>query len=117
MAYNKSEDAQKKSAKNMLNAAKKKYHHTMGPDGYTFNMPEWDNLLADLLARGITPEPMTWIERARNGFYGHGGMLDIEGKCIYNQRRKDDPLLPIEAIRNVVKDVVEGRFCPDREDD
>ena len=80
-------------------------------------MPKWDKLEADLLAKGITPEPMTWIERARNWFYGHGGKLDVEGKCIYNQRHKDEPLLPIEGIRNAVKDVVEGRFFPDREDD
>ena len=43
--------------------------------------------------------------------------MDAEGKCIYNQRHKDDPLLPIEGIRKAVKDVEEGRFCPDREDD
>ena len=114
MAYNKSEEAQKKSEQNKANAAKKKYHHTMGPGGYAFSMPKWEKLEADLLAKGITSEPYTWIERARNWFYGHGGTLDAKGKCIYNRTHKDNPLLSIEDIRNAVKDVEEGRFCPDR---
>ena len=41
--------------------------------------------------------------------------MDAEGKCIYNRRHKDNPLLPIEDIRNAVKDVEEARFCLDRE--
>jgi len=117
VAYKKSKEALEKSAKNKANADKKIYHHNMGPGGYAHNIPKWDKLEADLLANGITPEPLAWIERARNWFYGHGGTLDAEGKCIYNKRHKDNPLLPIEAIRNAVKDVEEGRFIPDREDD
>ena len=117
VTYKKSEEALQKSETNKANAAKKKYHHTMGPAGYAFSMPKWDKLEADLLAKGITPEPYKWIERARNWFYGHGGTLDAEGKCIYNRRHKENPLLPIEDIRNAVKDVEEGRFSPDREKD
>ena len=117
MAYKKSEEAQIKSEINKANAAKKMYHHTMGPGGYAFGMPKWDKLEADFLLKGITPEPCTWIERSRNWFYGHGGTLDEEGKCIYNRRHKDNPLLPIEDIRKAVKDVEEGRFRPDREND
>ena len=117
--YKKSEEAQLKSAINKANAAKKKYHHTMGPGGYACSMPKWDKLEADLLDKGIVPEPIKegWIERSRNWFYGHGGTLDAEGKCIYTRRHKDNPLLPIEDIRKAVKDVEEGRFRPDREDD
>jgi hypothetical protein len=117
VAYKKSEDAMEKSRINKANAAKKKYHHTMGPGGYAGSMAKWEKMEADLLAKGITPEPLTWTERARNWFYGHGGTLDAEGKCIYNQRHKDNPLLPIDAIRSAVKDVEEGRFVPDREKD
>ena len=106
-----------KSEINKVNAAKKKYHHIMGPGGYTIGMSKWEKLEADLLAKGITPEPSTWEnERARNWFYGHGGVLDAEGKCIYNIRHKENPL-PIEDIRKAVKDVKEGRFHPDREND
>ena len=43
--------------KNKANAAKKKYHHNMGPGGYAFGMPKWEKLEADLLAKGITHEP------------------------------------------------------------
>ena len=62
VAYKKSEKAQIKSKTNKANAAKKKYHHTMGPGGYATAMPKWEKLDADLLAKGITPEPCTWIE-------------------------------------------------------
>ena len=91
VVYKKSEVAQIKSGTNKANAAKKKYHHTMRPGGYAFAMPKWEKLEADFLAKGITPEPCTWVERARNWFYGHGGTLDAEGKCIYNRRHKDNP--------------------------
>ena len=63
----------KSQQKNKANAAKKIYHHTMGAGGYAFSMPKWEKLAAVLLANGITPEPLKWIERARNWFYGHGG--------------------------------------------
>ena len=117
VAYKKSEEALEKSAKNKANAALKMYHHTMGPGGYAYNIPKWEKLEAEYLAKGITPEPLKWTERARNWFYGHGGTLDAEGKCIYNTRHKENPLLPIQEIRNAFKDVEEGRFIPDREDD
>ena len=46
----------------------------MGPGGYACSMPKWDKLEADLLDKGIVPEPIKkgWIERSRNWFYGHG---------------------------------------------
>ena len=43
-------------------------------------------------------------------------MLDSEGKCIYTKAHPENPL-PIEEIRKAVKDVEEGRFIPNREDD
>ena len=42
--------------------------------------------------------------------------MDAEGKAIYNQRHKDNPL-PIEDIRRAVQDIEERRFVPDREND
>ena len=86
----------------------------MGPGGYALAMPKWEKLEADVLAKGINPEPYKWVDRARNWFYGRGGTLDAEGKCIYNIRHTENPL-PIEGIRNAIKDVEEGRFRPDRE--
>jgi hypothetical protein len=43
--------------------------------------------------------------------------LDEEGRAIYNQRHKDNPLLPINDIRSAVHDVAAGWFVPDREND
>ena len=116
VAYKKSEKALERSAINKKNAAKKKYHHTMGQGGYRAGKPKWEKLEADMLAKGITPETFSWIERARLWFYGHAGTLDSEGKCIYTKAHADHPL-PIEEIRKAHADVEEGRFIPDRDDD
>ena len=43
--------------------------------------------------------------------------MNEEGKAVYNQRHKDNPLLPIDDIRSAVQDVEVGRFVPDREKD
>src|SRR3954467_8795932 len=114
--YKKSEKANKMSATNKLNAANKKYHHTMGQGGYRAGIPKWEKLENALRAKKITPETDDWVERARNWFYGHGGVLDTEGKCIYNIRHKEDPL-PIEKMRKAVKAIKDGDFIPDREND
>src|SRR3954467_5014641 len=89
----------------------------MGPAGYAGCMPKWEAIEAKYFDVGITPEPTTWNEQTRNWFYGHGGTLDQDGKAIYNQSHIDDPLLPIEDIRDAVRDIEEGGFIPDREDD
>ena len=81
-AYKLSEEAHTKSEKNTENVKKKKYNHTMGPGGYAQGKPKWAQLEADMLAKGTTPEPYTWESPVRNWFYGHGGTLDSEGKCI-----------------------------------
>ena len=114
--YKKSEKAKKMSETNKLNAANKKYHHTMGQGGYRAGIPKWEKLENELRAKKITPETDDWVERARNWFYGHGGTLDSEGRCIYNIRHKEDPL-PIERMRKAVKAVKDGDFIPDREND
>jgi hypothetical protein len=59
---------------------------------------------------------LKWNDRTKDWFYGHGGKLDLEGKCIYTKKHDEDPL-PIDALRSVAKDVVEGRFHPDRENE
>ena len=82
VAYKKSEEALAKSETNKANAVKNKYHHNMGPGGYALAMPKWEKLESDMIAKGINPEPYKWVDRARNWFYGHGGTLDSEGKCI-----------------------------------
>src|SRR3954471_18810727 len=80
-------------------------------------MPKWEAIEAKYFDVGITPEPTTWNEWTRNWFNGHGGTLDKDGKAIYNESHIDDPLLPIEDIRDAVRDIEAGRFIPDREND
>jgi hypothetical protein len=94
VAYKKSEEAMEKSKINKANAAKKKYHHTMGPGGYAGSMAKWEKLEADLLAKGITPEPLTWIERARNWFYGHGAGWTQKGSAYIIKDTKIIPYYP-----------------------
>ena len=81
----------------------------MGPAGYAQGKHKWAHLEADYIAKGITPEPYHWEARVRDWFYGHGGTLDAEGNCMYNIRHEENPL-PIQAIRDAIKDVEEGRF-------
>src|SRR3954465_15472123 len=114
VAYKKSEYAQQRSEINQMNAAKNMYHHKMGSAGYAGCMPKWEAIEVKYVDARITPEPTTWNERIRNWFYGHGGTLDKDGKAIYNQSHIDDPLLPIQVIRDAVRDIEAGRFIPDR---
>ena len=70
----------------------------------------------ELIRKEIQPEVLKWNQRERDRFYAHGGTLDSQGNCIYTQRHKENPL-PIEAFRNVAKEVEEGKFRPEREKD
>jgi hypothetical protein len=76
--YKESEDAKALSEKNKKNADKKKYHHTLGPRGYETAIPKWDKKEQEMIAKGITPEPIRdeWEMRARNWFLAHGALYD-----------------------------------------
>jgi hypothetical protein len=114
--YKTSEEAKKRSEVNKKNAAKKKYHHTMGQGGYKSGKPKWKKMEDDLIDKGIILEILKWNDRSRDWFYWHGGKLDSEGKCIYTKKHDEDPL-PIDALRSATKDVEERRFHPKREKD
>jgi hypothetical protein len=114
--YKTLEAAKRRSEINKKNAAKKKYHHTMGQGGYKSFKPKWKKIEDDLIAKGIIPETLKWNDRSRDWFYGHGGKLDLEGKCVYTKKHDKDPL-PIDALRSASKDVEVGRFHPEREKD
>src|SRR3954467_11795849 len=88
----------------------------MGQGGYKVGSPKWEKLEQELRDKNITPATGYRVERAKNWFYGHGGTLDSEGKCIYNIRHKEDPLL-IDKMRDTIKAVKDGDFIPDREND
>jgi hypothetical protein len=55
--YKELEDAKALSEKNKKNADKKKYH-TLGPGGYETAIPKWDKKEQEMIAKGITPEPI-----------------------------------------------------------
>jgi hypothetical protein len=54
--YRESELGKRRSAKNKINAAKKKYHHTMGPGGYKIAESKWNMQEAALREKCIKPE-------------------------------------------------------------
>jgi hypothetical protein len=35
------------------------YHHTLGPGGYETAIPKWDKKEQEMIAKGITPEPIS----------------------------------------------------------
>ena len=64
----------------------------------------------DLIAKGIIPEIMSWEERARHWFYGHGGSLDPEdGSMIVPQDLQE----AAQRIIKAVEDHAKGTFVPD----
>jgi len=116
--YKESEDAQEMSKKNKRNAAKKKYHHTLGAGGYETAMPKWDKKEQELLDKGIQPEWMReeWELRARNWFLAHGGSYDeTTGDLVCS----DGVHIPRDNWLKVVKEIKDGKrkFHPDREKD
>ncbi|XP_073360097.1 uncharacterized protein [Aegilops tauschii subsp. strangulata] len=113
--YKTSDEAKKMSKINKDNAAKKEYHHVTGSDGYKVARPKWEKNENDLIDKRIVLEPLEWTERANTWFYRHGGTLDPEtGKCIYT---KDQLATPIKALQDAFKDMQDGKFHPDREND
>jgi hypothetical protein len=50
----------------------------MGSAGYAGAMPKWQKKEAELILKGVTPEPIReeWELRARNWFLGHGCEYD-----------------------------------------
>jgi hypothetical protein len=100
--YKESEDAKNLSVKNKIYVDKKKYHHTLGPGGYETAIPKWDKHEQEMIAKGITPEPIRdeWEMRAKNWF------------LICN----DGLRIPRENWKKIVKESKEGKrkFYPDR---
>jgi hypothetical protein len=87
---------------NKINAAKKKYHHTMGPGGYKIAEPKWDMQEAVLREKGIEPETEHWPRRLRNWALGHGAVYDERtGKLVQKKKQIAEPL------RELVKTIVE----------
>jgi hypothetical protein len=85
--YKESELGKLRSKKNQLNAAKKKYHHTLGPGGYKRAEPKWDMQEAALREKGIKPETEQWPRRSRNWALAHGAVYDERtGKLVKKKK-------------------------------
>jgi hypothetical protein len=63
----------------------------MGQEGYKSSKPKWKKMVDDLIAKGIILETLKWNDRSRDWFYGHGGKLDSEGKCVYIKKHEKTP--------------------------
>ena len=53
LEYKDSETYKQRSARNKANAAKKIYHHNLGPDGYDGKEPGWAKAEAELRAKNL----------------------------------------------------------------
>jgi hypothetical protein len=111
LEYKESTLALERSRKNKANAAKKIYHHKMGSGGYKTLVPEWDNKDTTLIAKGAIPATQQLPPRARNWFLGNGGYIDEQtGELVA-------PPTIVTPKNELVKEVEEGKFNPDRERD
>jgi hypothetical protein len=76
--YKTSAEALATSETNKENAAKKKYHHKLGPGGYKTAAPKWEKDEATMVENGINPAIADWPIRSKQWFYMHGGNLHPE---------------------------------------
>jgi len=53
--YKTSEEGEERAIINKENASKKTYHHHMGSGGYKSDVPKWDRMEQEMLARGSHP--------------------------------------------------------------
>jgi len=113
-AYRESRRAQERSEINKKNAAKKKYHHIMGPGGYRNAVPKWIAMEEALIAKGIPLGTEGWDERAVHWFYGHGGTLHPEtGECVIRKQI----VKPTEELVKAMAEAQEGLWQAEREND
>ena len=102
------------SRKNKDNAAKKAYHHIMGPGGYRLWEPKWEKMENDLRARGIPLGTEGWDPRAKSWWYGHGGSLHPEtGMCVHRKIS----FRPTQALIDAMTEAQEGKIKFNREKD
>ena len=91
-----------RSAKNKLNAKKKKYFHTLGSGGYKTAVPKWESFENDLRKKGITPQTDDWPERSKFWLFTHGAVLDPDTGLIVAKGKWT------EKITRVVKKLVDA---------
>ena len=114
--YKTSQDSEERVMRNRQNARQKQYHHRMGSGGYRSAIPKWQNLEAEITAKGIIPETIekNWPQRAKNWFYAHGGSLDPDtGKLIFGQKIER----ATQRLARAREEADSGVFKPNREKD
>ena len=65
--YKTSQESEERVMRNQQNAQQKQYHHRMWLGGYRSAIPKWQNLEAEITAKGIIPETIekNWPQRAK----------------------------------------------------
>jgi hypothetical protein len=85
--YKLSEDSEERTRWNKDNASKEKHFHHLGQGGYSSDIPEWQKMEEDLIARGIILATLNWPLRAKYFFYAHGGTLNMEDGSFVSTNR------------------------------
>src|SRR5688572_30526080 len=68
----------------------------------------------DIIAKGIVPATLEWLERAKHWYYAHGGMLNPEDRSfVFGQELREAAMRLVELI----KATAEEKFVSDREKD
>ena len=114
MQFKESEEAKERSRINKINAAKKKWHHTLGPGWYQVSRPKWDLAEEQMIAAGVTPVTLSWPPRCRTWFYAHGGKLDPETGLVMERASLKEAS---DALLVAIQDARTGKYKPDREND
>jgi hypothetical protein len=112
--FKKSEEAKERSRINKINAANKKWHHTLGPGGYQVGWPKWDLAEEQMIAAGATSVTLSCPPRCRTWFYVHGGKLDPETGLVMERASLKEAS---DALIVAIKDAQTGAFKPEREND
>ena len=59
--------------------------------------PLCDKAENDLIAKGVKPETLNWLDRCRTWFFGVGGTLDpVTGKCQWTDEQLQ---IPVRKLR------------------
>ena len=102
--FKESEAAKERSRVNKINAEKKTWHPHLGPGGYKYGLPLWEESKRNMKAAGVTPEIETWPDMCRTWFYAHGGKLDPKtGEVL-------EPASLKEAMVELLKAIEEARM-------
>nr|AAU90141.1 putative hydroxyproline-rich glycoprotein [Oryza sativa Japonica Group] len=106
VAYKTGQQGQAMMARNKDNAAKKKYHHHLGSGGYSVAMPNWEEMEASLIERGIKPATAKWPDRSKFWYYAHGGTLNpVDGSLVFSDQIREAASRLTDAVIGFKEDI------------